>query len=79
VWVEGYWYPQGRHYQWRDGYWTRPPFANARWVGPRYDGRRYYDGYWDRGRAERRNDGDWNRDRRDGNRDSRDQDWQGRR
>jgi hypothetical protein len=25
VWVEGYQYPEGGHYKWHDGYWTRPP------------------------------------------------------
>jgi hypothetical protein len=37
-WVDGYWYPVGRHYQWHEGYWTRPPYEGAHWVGPRYDG-----------------------------------------
>ena len=23
VWVDGYWYPDGRRYRWHDGYWTR--------------------------------------------------------
>src|SRR5262249_24552376 len=36
VWVEGYWYPQGRRYLWHDGYWTRPPYAGAYWVEPYY-------------------------------------------
>jgi hypothetical protein len=47
IWVEGYWYPVGSHYRWHDGYWTRPPYAGARWVGPRHDGERFYEGYWD--------------------------------
>src|SRR4029077_10028933 len=38
VWVEGYWYPVGRHYKWHEGYWTQPPYEGARWVGPRHDG-----------------------------------------
>jgi hypothetical protein len=47
VWVPGYWYPEGsRRYVWRPGYWVRPPHARARWVAPRYYGRRYYPGYW---------------------------------
>lgn len=46
VWVPGYWYPVGARYHWRDGYWTRPPYARAYWVAPRYEGRRYYGGYW---------------------------------
>jgi WXXGXW repeat (2 copies) len=47
-WVAGYWYPVGRRYEWRAGYWTRPAFYGARWVAPRYVGRRYYGGYWRR-------------------------------
>src|SRR5215467_5369611 len=52
TWIDGYWYPDGRHYRWHDGYWTRPPYVGARWVGPRHDGQRFYAGYWegDRGR-----------------------------
>jgi len=47
-WVPGYWHPSGPRYAWRAGYWTRPPFIGARWVAPRYFGRRYYGGYWRR-------------------------------
>src|SRR5690348_17969502 len=47
IWVEGYWYPTGNHYKWHDGYWTRAPYAAARWIPPRYEGDRYYEGYWD--------------------------------
>src|SRR6185436_5495577 len=36
VWVEGYQYPQGSHYRWHDGYWTRPPYQGAYWVEPYY-------------------------------------------
>lgn len=46
LWIEGYWYPQGRHYRWRDGYWARAPYPGAYWVSARYDRGRYYDGYW---------------------------------
>ena len=64
VWIDGYWYPVGRHYRWHRGYWTRPPYAGARWIGPRHDGERFYNGYWegDRGRFEHRHDWDRNRD-----------------
>jgi hypothetical protein len=48
VWVPGYWHPAGRSYAWRAGFWTRPPYIGARWVSPRYHGRRYYGGYWRR-------------------------------
>ena len=46
VWVSGYYYPVGRRYEWRQGYWTRPPHARARWIAPRYHQGRYYNGYW---------------------------------
>jgi hypothetical protein len=54
IWIEGYWYPEGRHYKWYDGYWARPPYAGARWVLPRHDGVHYFAGYWEgeRGRIE---------------------------
>ncbi len=47
-WVSGYYYPVGPRYVWRAGYWARPPYARAVWVGPRYAGHRYYNGYWRR-------------------------------
>jgi hypothetical protein len=48
TWVPGYYYPAGPRYVWREGYWARPPYRGAVWVGPRYEGRRYYNGYWRR-------------------------------
>jgi hypothetical protein len=74
VWVEGYWYPVGRHYRWHEGYWTRPPYEGARWVAPHHDGERFFVGYWegDRGRVEH----DHHRDR-DHDRDFRDRDHDG--
>ena len=51
TWVGGYWYPIGPRYHWHAGYWARPPYAGGYWVAPRYDGYRYYSGYW--GRRER--------------------------
>jgi hypothetical protein len=47
LWVGGYWYPVGGHYRWHDGYWTRPPYAGARWVEPHHDGHQFFAGYWD--------------------------------
>jgi len=70
VWIDGYWYPVGRHYRWHEGYWTRPPYPGARWVVPHHDGERFFEGYWegDRGRFE--HDHRWDRDReRDSDRD----------
>ena len=37
VWVEGYQYPDGSRYRWHNGYWTRPPYADAYWVAPYYE------------------------------------------
>jgi hypothetical protein len=72
VWVEGYWYPQGSHYRWHDGYWTRPPFAGAYWVAPYHLDGRYYAGRWEDGRRSFRHDHRWDRGRqRDEGRDRR--------
>jgi hypothetical protein len=67
MWVEGYWYPVGHHYKWHDGYWTRVPYGGARWVSPRWEGGRYYVGYWDgdHGRVEHDHHWDRDHDRRD--------------
>ena len=46
TWVGGYWYPAGARWSWRAGYWTRPPYARATWVAPRYYGGRYFAGRW---------------------------------
>jgi hypothetical protein len=48
TWVSGYYYPVGRRWAWRPGYYARPPYARAYWVAPRYNGGRYYGGYWRR-------------------------------
>ena len=61
-WVEGYWYPQGKHYKWHDGYWTRPPFAGAYWINPYYSGGRYFQGYWEDGRRYVNHDHRWDKD-----------------
>src|SRR5262245_10132998 len=44
-WVDGYYYPQGKHYRWRNGYWARPEHGRNRWEAPRYNNGRYYNGY----------------------------------
>ncbi len=64
-WVEGYWYPVGHHYKWHAGYWTRPPYAGARWVVPHHDGERFFGGYWDgdHGRREHDHHSDHHHDR----------------
>ena len=68
IWVGGYWYPNGRHYKWHDGYWTRPAYVGAHWVGPRHDGQLYYAGYWDGPHGQIAHDHKWDRGR-DHNRD----------
>ena len=70
VWIDGYWFADGRRYRWHDGYWTRPPYAGYRWVGPRYDGGQFFAGYWDGDRGRFEHDHRWDRDRgrRDGER-----------
>ena len=61
LWIEGYWQPVENHYRWHDGYWVRPPFAGGFWVSPRYDGRSYYNGYWERGNRWTSRDRDYDR------------------
>ena len=72
-WVDGYWYPVGGRYRWHEGYWTRPPYAGARWIAPRHDGERFYNGYWEGERGRIEHDHRWDRDRgrdyREGERD----------
>ena len=63
VWIEGYWYPVGKHYKWHEGYWTRPPYEGARWIAPRHDGERYYAGYWEGERGRVEHDHNWDHDR----------------
>jgi hypothetical protein len=63
VWIAGYWYPVGNHYKWHSGYWTRPVYGGARWVEPRYEGGRFYAGYWDGDHGRRDHDHHWDHDR----------------
>ncbi len=62
AWVEGYWYPVHHHYVWHAGYWTRPPYEGAIWVGPRYESGRYFAGYWRGDRGELEHNHRWDRD-----------------
>src|SRR5262245_29928514 len=62
-WIEGYWYPVKHPYKWHDGYWTRPPYPGARWIAARYDGRLFFDGYWEGSRGRYVHDHRWDRDR----------------
>jgi WXXGXW repeat (2 copies) len=63
MWVDGYWYPEGRKYKWHAGYWTRPPYGDARWVAPHHDGARYFNGYWEGNEGRRDHDHHWDKDR----------------
>jgi hypothetical protein len=70
--VEGYWYPQGGHYRWHDGYWTRPPYEGAYWVAPYHVGGEYFEGRWEGSRGYVAHDHRWDRGRqRDERRDPR--------
>jgi WXXGXW repeat (2 copies) len=69
LWVDGYWYPDGGHYKWHAGYWTRPPYAGAHWIAPHHDGQQFFNGYWDGDRGRFDHDHKWDRDH---NRDYRD-------
>ena len=70
VWVDGYCYPVSGRYRWHAGYWTRPPYLGARWIGPRYNGGQFFTGYWDGSRGRFDHDHQWDRDRgRDRDRD----------
>lgn len=51
AWVDGYWTPNGRHYQWVSGRWDRPPYEGAHWQHAHYDhhkqGWQLHEGHWD--------------------------------
>ena len=64
VWVQGYWYPQGRQYAWHNGYWTRPPYEGVYWVEPYHVGGQYYAGRWEGSRAPLLHDHRWDREKR---------------
>ena len=69
-WVDGYWYPVSNRYVWHEGYWTRTPYEGARWIAPRHDNGRWFDGYWEGDRGRIKHNHKW--DRED------DRDWRGR-
>jgi hypothetical protein len=69
VWVEGYQYPVKGHYQWHNGYWTRPPYQGAYWVAPYHVGGQYYTGRWEGEHGVVNHDHHWDKSRaRDWNR-----------
>jgi hypothetical protein len=63
-WVDGYWYPSNNRYVWHAGYYTRPPYEGAAWVGPRYEGQQYYAGYWSGNDRRYDHDHRWDKDKR---------------
>jgi hypothetical protein len=63
VWIEGYQYPQGNHYKWRNGYWARPPYQGAYWVEPYHINGQYYSGRWDGSRGNGHGNNNQNRNR----------------
>jgi len=71
VWIEGYWRVSGHRYKWHNGYWTRPPYVGAQWISPRYDGRFFFEGYWEGSRGREEHNHRWDRDH---DRDYRDRD-----
>jgi WXXGXW repeat (2 copies) len=72
LWVEGYQYPQGSHYVWHNGYWTRPPYAGAYWVAPYHVNGQYFAGRWEGSRGNVAHDHRWDRgSQRDERRDPR--------
>jgi hypothetical protein len=62
VWLDGYWYPVGGRYRWHEGYWTRPPYAGALWVGPRHEGGRFFEVHWEGSRGVIAHDHHWDRE-----------------
>ena len=65
MWIDGYWYPNARNkYIWHNGYYTRPPYQGALWIGPRYESRQYYQGYWANDNRQFGHDHRWDGDKR---------------
>lgn len=64
MWVDGYWYASNNRYVWENGYYTRPPFEGAAWVGPRYEGNQFFAGYWSGNDRQVQHDHRWDRDKR---------------
>jgi WXXGXW repeat (2 copies) len=62
IWIKGYWYPVDGHYVWHAGYWTRPPYEGAHWVGPRRADGQFYAGYWDGPHGRVEHDHHWDND-----------------
>ncbi|HVW11359.1 MAG TPA: YXWGXW repeat-containing protein [Bryobacteraceae bacterium] len=63
IWVDGYWYAEGGRWVWHQGYWTRPPYAGATWIAPRYEGGRFFAGYWNTPHGRIEHDHRWDHER----------------
>lgn len=63
IWVGGYWYAEGPHWRWHEGYYTRAPYVGARWITPRYEGGQFYQGYWEGPRGRVEHDHKWDHDK----------------
>jgi len=63
-WIDGYWYPSNNRYVWHNGYYSRPPYEGAVWVGPRYESQQYYQGYWSGGDRQFGHNHRWDKDKR---------------
>lgn len=51
VWIEGHWTWRNSRYEWVDARWQEPPYANAKWMAPRWERRpdgyyTFYEGHW---------------------------------
>jgi WXXGXW repeat (2 copies) len=62
VWLDGYWFVDGHKWKWHPGYWTRAPYVGAHWVGPRYEGGKFYAGYWDGEHGQVAHDHRWDKE-----------------
>ena len=50
VWIDGFYDLRGDRWEWRRGYWDRPPHPRAVWSRPYWErhghGYRFHRGYW---------------------------------
>ena len=62
VWIDGYWFAEGRKWKWHEGYWTLAPYPGAVWVTLRYERGQFFAGYWQGSQGRIEHDHRWNRD-----------------
>ncbi len=50
VWIDGFWDLHDSRWEWRRGYWARPPHSHARWERSYWEhhgrGYRFHRGHW---------------------------------